>query len=156
MDQYLPSSGAVTGEALAPIASRILVIEDSRVLQTPLLRLLREVRPDSEVDWVTTADEVVQMFRHREAPLNLRNYELVIADLTLPGTLTGLDFWEICRRAYPRIPFLIISGIGTEQFLALTSKLRSPPSFLPKPFTLGDFRRAIESQLTLGDRLKAA
>jgi len=145
MDWYLSSKqmGAAQG-VLALDPKRVLIIEDNRSLETAMGRLLKTIRPEAEVDWATTADEVIEALEEQKIAFNLL-YDLVIADITLPGKLSGLDFWNYCGNRYPSIPFLVISGMPTEQYLELTSKIHVPPRFLSKPFSLADCRNAIES-----------
>lgn len=115
---------------------KILVVEDDSNLQTAIRRAFMALGWAPKVDWATSATEATHLLEHN-------HYDLFVVDYTLPGMATGMEFWNQCNRKTPLTPFLMISGLGTEEFLRLTKDEAAPPAFLSKPFSLGDFEQAV-------------
>jgi DNA-binding NtrC family response regulator len=129
---------------------RILIIEDDLCLDQVLVRLFKRIRPDAEVDWATTADEVLATIEGGTVSLDTR-YDLVVSDILVPGQFSGLDLWKLCRWRYPRLPFILTSGLDTESILTLTrgSHAGGPPRILLKPFTANEMRYLVQDALKL-------
>lgn len=69
-------------------------------------------------------------------------FDLVITDNTMPS-LTGLELAASIRALRPDIPILLVSGVTRRQ----RGGSSDVSSLLPKPFSVLQFRRAIEALL---------
>lgn len=126
--------------SLAPSAPRILIVEDELGLRTPLIRVLRDVDPKCECDWVVRVSDACRL-------LKTQNYDLIFADYYLGEKQTGWNLWQICNRKYPEIPFVIISAMGIEKYLRMVKGKDRWPFFLPKPFTRSEYQASVRTHL---------
>jgi len=119
---------------------RILVVEDDVELELPVRRALRQVDPWTEVDWFTDGSRAYwQLVRNR--------YDLVVADIWLEGSTSGVQLWRLCRVAKPDLPFLLMSALWPE---ARMFTGHHGPLFLSKPFSLEGFRQSVRHALVGG------
>jgi DNA-binding NtrC family response regulator len=120
---------------------KILIVEDDLCLKSAVLRILDSLDGHVETQWVTTAQEAMDSLQQTQ-------YDFVISDYLLPDCENGLWVWEKCRKQFPNMPFLLMSGIPVEAFLEITMGRKICPSFLPKPFWPGELRETISYMLT--------
>ena len=86
------------------LSGRVLFIEDSRVLQTIIIDLLTDMGLD--VDAYTFAEEAWEAF-------NGGDYDLVITDIMLEGSMSGITLVRKIRRLreeYANVPIIATSG----------------------------------------------
>lgn len=70
--------------------------------------------------------------------------DLVLTDIVMPG-LTGIEMAEVLEECRPDLKVLFMSGYASRE---LGRELSSPPEpFLPKPFSLDQLSKAVESAL---------
>lgn len=119
----------------------VMIVEDDLLLKPFLERVLHSVRGDVEVMWTTSFEQAEQLLRKRAV-------DLVISDCLLFGSKTGVDLWNYCRKKYPKIPFMLISGLQstTIKGFAAGAKEEFPP-FLQKPLFIGECRSAVQNLL---------
>ena len=98
--------------------SRTLIVEDEDVIRTELARLL--ARSGHEVAEARTVQEA--------AAHGLDSFDLVVADLRLPGGL-GTDLVELC----PGTPVLIMTSFATVR-AAVEAIQKGAVDFIAKPF----------------------
>ena len=130
-------------ERLAPM--RVLVIEDDLWLQPVVTGVVLSVDSRIKIDWCTNADQILADLDGNWRAL--LKYDLVVADIFLPGSTSGLDLWKSCRLACPNVQFLMMSGLSPEQFHAEMAGQRKCPPFLAKPFDVAECRRLVEKLL---------
>ncbi|MGZ3691682.1 MAG: hypothetical protein ACXVAX_09270, partial [Pseudobdellovibrio sp.] len=76
-------------------------------------------------------------------------YELVIADIFLEGTGTGLDLWRVICGTYPKVPFLIISSLEEEKVAAnVTDREKKNLIYFRKPFLMPELQKKIKEVLS--------
>ncbi|MBI4127933.1 MAG: response regulator [Parcubacteria group bacterium] len=130
---------------------RALIIEDDELQGEVLIRSLQSINRNLEIEWAFSIEEVLLAFVR--APRAGRNpYDLIVADVYLPGDKTGLDLWKICREDFPNIPFILISGMQTIDFMR---KAFGPadgdnmlfPCYFQKPFAVDELRSVAEDLL---------
>jgi DNA-binding response OmpR family regulator len=130
-------------ESLDP--PRILVLEDEASLRTILTRMLTQIDSRSEVDWAITAERAISLIENRAKAG--KPYDLIVADIRLPGEQSGLDLWFRCQIAFPELMFLFTSGMPVDQFLRSLGKDDICPPYLCKPFSVGECKQVIEGLL---------
>lgn len=110
--------------------SRILVVDDSKVMREMIMACLRAM-PDAEFDQATSGLEAIER-------LSLGSYDLVVLDLNMPD-IGGYEVLEFVRGQdqLEQLPILVVTTRGDE-----TSRERSLAAgasrFMTKPFTPED------------------
>lgn len=124
-------------ESLAASERRVLVIEDDLVLMPFVMRAVHRVNADCRVDWVTSAEEGIELIGSKEIK---PKYDLILSDVYLAGRKTGMDVIDAFEKSGNPAPNLVlISGRAKEM---------KPYPFLKKPFTFSDLRRSLEPYLS--------
>jgi excisionase family DNA binding protein len=125
--QPAPEAGAASTPAAAPGAGRarprVLVVDDEASIRDLLSQTL--ALADYEVD--TTADG-----RSALEHIRLQHYDLLIADLKMPG-LDGLSLIREARRYSARLAAIVITGFSTEAS-AIDALNLGVAGYLTKPF----------------------
>jgi len=124
---------------MPPLRRRpILAVDD----EPALLRLFQRylVRFGFEVEICSNARQALEQFTRDAA-----RYELVLADLTMPG-MSGQELLEQLRRLNPQICVLLCSGYPFNP-LGLPVEIRRRVRFLQKPFLPAMLIEAIEELL---------
>jgi two-component system invasion response regulator UvrY len=92
---------------MAPGMYRVLLVDDHEVVRRGLRAILDDRFAGIEVAEAGSGDEAL-------AALS-RPFDAVILDLSMPGR-SGLDLLSEIKHRYPRLPVLILSLHGEEQF----------------------------------------
>jgi len=87
---------------------RILIVEDHSIVRLGIVRLLRDLPEPVQIDEVTSGSEALEK-------IAVRDYHLVLLDLSLPGR-NGLDLLKQLRRQQPKLPVLVLSMYPEEQY----------------------------------------
>jgi DNA-binding NtrC family response regulator len=123
--------------------ARVLVVEDDTELELPIRRAFYELDPSIEVEWFMEGTQVYwEVCRRR--------YDLVVADVRLPGGTSGLRLWKLCRIFLPRLPFVLMSASRVDHWVDLSGD--ACPPFLSKPFSLDVFKECVHGVLTDSQR----
>jgi LmbE family N-acetylglucosaminyl deacetylase/CheY-like chemotaxis protein len=86
-------------ESTARSLPSILLLEDDELLAD----ILRKVLSDAgEIVWASSAEDALAL-------LSDRDWDLIIADIELPG-MDGLEFLQIARTRNPEVASLVVSG----------------------------------------------
>lgn len=80
----------------------VLVVEDEPLVRAVAVEALEA--EGFEVIEAPSADHAVTLLRSRD------DIDVVFTDVTMPGTLNGLDLARLMRRTYPSINVLVCSG----------------------------------------------
>ncbi len=83
--------------------TRFLIVEDHPLFREALEGALRMATPDADIVQATSIDEALDLLSSTDS------VDLVLLDLSMPGT-TGLSGVIRVRKAFPRIPIVIVSG----------------------------------------------
>lgn len=114
--------------------TKILVVDDN----TQLLDLL--------VDTLSAiGHEVVGAGDGAEALGKLKDgrFDLMVTDIKMPG-IDGISLLKKCRRYYPELPVLFITGLTTPEVMGQAT----PDGFLAKPFRISHMEELIEDALS--------
>jgi len=116
---------------------RILLVEDDLNFQNVMCHSLRSLARLIEVDCCTSAgDALIRLHTNR-------NYDLIILDNGLEGTISGLFLWKECKKQFPHVPSIMVSGLPVQDFLSASKEYNDYPTFLPKPFRSCELKAAI-------------
>jgi DNA-binding NtrC family response regulator len=106
---------------------KVLFVEDDETVRLVASEALRDA--GFEVIEAETGDEAIVLL------VDPDGIDALFTDVSLPGTLDGIDLVHQTRKAFPEMPVVIASGYAAQ----LTQRLRGlkpPPAFLAKPFSL--------------------
>ena len=84
---------------------KILVVDDDAIVIESCKRILKDT--NFEALYVSSVDEALKM-------LEDYSIHLIIADIKMPEK-DGLYLISICKKRFPHIPILVISGYSTEE-----------------------------------------
>jgi len=123
------------------LSGRVLFIEDSRVLQTIIIDLLTDMGLD--VDAYTFAEEAWEAF-------NSGDYDLVITDIMLEGSMSGITLVRKIRRLreeYGNVPIIATSGFDN-----ISRKIElfhlGVNDFVSKPIVREELRQRVFNHIT--------
>lgn len=128
---------AQTGDLPAPLeVGRVLICEDDDDVQVLLRRLCSHLGLDHRI--VGTADDAL------EALARDPNYDVVLSDVVMPGSMDGIELAHRLRLDYPGLAVVLMSG-----YTRRSESDRPPPpddvSWLRKPFSKARLAHALET-----------
>lgn len=123
-------------EAIPPLPSRILIVDDDESVRDVISVLLREEGYQCSV--ASGAQMALDLAQHEDTPL-------VIADMKMPGK-DGLWLLEAFRELHPDTAVIMLTGYGDTE-AAVDCLRRGAVDYLLKPPKLTDLIRAIERAL---------
>ncbi len=112
-------------------APSVLVVEDDRAFWPFWEKVFSLHGTTPKIDWAATEEEAEEMIRSRYRMG--RPYDLVIADVFLEGTGTGVDLWN--RYGEEVANFIFVSGAPLSKDNLLMSLDFGCPVFLQKPLS---------------------
>jgi PAS domain S-box-containing protein len=132
-----PPRGRAARDATQGTAEMVLVVEDdrdvARVLTHQLARIGYRVSSASDASEALTVVAGVRP-------------DLVVADVVLPGDMSGVHLAEEIQRRCPGVPVLFVSGHSVE-FLRASHHLPRDAELLMKPFESADLARRVRALL---------
>ncbi len=129
------------------VPRRVLIVDDDTSIDVLWETVLRTMGIDMKVDWATSEVEASAMI----ASLLQQNlfYDLIVADIFLSGSGTGLDLWQKATLAQ-RERFVIVSSSNEKKIAEHLKSHTLMPNFLPKPLNLNDMRKVTDKIFNLG------
>ncbi len=106
--------------------AKILLIDDEPSIRTYFERLLTGLRYEVQ----TASDSPTGL-----ACAERTRFDLIISDLNMPGTPSGLDLIKVLREKRPDCPLVVISGYPTGERLEACREM-GVVDFLTKPFEM--------------------
>jgi response regulator of citrate/malate metabolism len=125
--------------------TRVLMVEDDLCLKSIMIRTMQKIDPKAKVDWVVTAEKGMNMITERV--LADERYDLIVADIGLPGEKSGLDLWQYCKAVCPETSFVFSSGMPVDRFLTILRDEMICPPLLSKPFSTGECQQVLTALL---------
>lgn len=134
------------------VAPRILVVEDDMAMKSLVMKAVQTVRPQSEICFASSLEEAFAKILQFSDISEQQPCEMIIADIFLEGSGTGLDLWRVLRTTYPKIPFLVISSVNEKDLKSSIEKSAGAAEaggllYLKKPFTVSSCAQKIQSIL---------
>lgn len=125
----------------------ILMIEDEATLKDWFEMTVRSFHKN--LVWAANVDQAVAHMNARD-----EQFDLIVSDFQLSGSMSGLDFWRMNQKLQPRTPFLLMSALPDKLFHEMVRLGEVCPPFLLKPFTAHEFREAIQVLLKTEEKAK--
>ena len=122
--------------------ARVLVVEDNVILRYTLAYGLRE--GGHEILEAATADEALAILK------SIVTVEIVVTDVEMPGSMSGLDLTTYLRESLPSLPVIIVSGDPIPKDYAHAS------AFFRKPYDLHRIAAHIETLMVANQSVPAA
>jgi putative two-component system response regulator len=123
--------------------SRILLIDDERVVRNLIAEILEEAGHD--VVAAETAEQALLL-------LDAIDPDLVVSDVVMPG-LTGIELLDLVHERRADIPVVLVTGAGTYDTLS-NALTRGAAGLITKPFTHAELQGAIAEALDRARRAK--
>lgn len=126
--------------------TKFLIVEDDIGIQQIWERIIDNIDPDAMIRWATTEEGAERLMRDR-ARLG-DEFDVVVADIMLGGTKTGIDLWREHQGSAPR--FLFTSGITKKKFKEMIGSHEGElPLLIQKPLNPNDCISCIRQMLEL-------
>jgi CheY-like chemotaxis protein len=123
-------------EAEAGMGETVLIVEDDVMVRTTLAETLSELGYR-----IIEADDADAALAVLEGGVVT---DLILSDLSMPGSMDGLEFASIARSRFPELPVILTTG----HIDVLGSKaLPRDVAVLSKPYTRGDIAAAARHAL---------
>ena len=116
----------------------MLLVDDHTILRSGLRRILEEEFAGAVVGEAGNAEEALA--RLRQEP-----WDLLVLDISLPGR-SGLDLLPEVKELHPRLPVLVLSMYGEQQF-AVRALKAGASAYLTKERASEELIRAIRTVL---------
>jgi HPt (histidine-containing phosphotransfer) domain-containing protein len=151
------TSSEIASEAvvpkIVPNGLRVLIIEDDPVYRALLTKLVSQIIEQPDTLATDNYDSAVEALRESGKPEN-KSFDLIIADLNLKTSSTGIDVWRVSQVHAKKAAFLLMSGTPLDEFITLVGEqVGEVPSYLPKPFRLDHARALLEWLLRSREKL---
>jgi len=119
------------------MTARVLIVEDEPAIQLALSGLLRRMGHD--VEQAQSAEGAIRM-------LEAGPYDLVVTDLSLGGSATGMDVLRASKGARAETPVVMITAHGSEK-IAVEAMKAGAEDYVPKPFDNDEMRLVVTRAL---------
>ncbi len=120
------------------MGAKILIVDDEKTLVHSLRQTLLLEFPGSQVDVAYSGEEGLSQLAER-------TYDLLIADLRMPG-FDGLDLIKGVRYLDPRVPIVLMTGYGSESVQEEAAQM-GVNHYVDKPFEVHDMIVAVRRLL---------
>ncbi len=124
--------------------AKIVIIDDDAPMLDLMVKLTRKMGHEAFA---------YQTGREGLASLSAIQPDLLIADLRI-GDMSGLQVIEKCRRDFPKINVVMVTGFGSVETAVEAMKLGAF-DYLTKPFEIDDLLRTINRALNSGESAAA-
>lgn len=113
---------------------RVLIVEDDLEYEPIWQIVFQKINPDIRYTWSTSANEAQQLLD--QAHLNGKKWDLIISDIFLSGSRTGLDLWQEWGEPFENM--LLVSGVEYSKVLDYIGLTKNPPAYIQKPFIISE------------------
>ncbi len=109
---------------------KILIVEDDITMEALWRYIIDVAAPGAKLEWATTGEVADHLLKESEK--KGCDYDLVITDIFLGGTRTGIELWE--SHAQSTTHFLLMSVLTPQRLSVLATPRAQPlPIYLQKP-----------------------
>ena len=126
------------------IVPKILIVDDDISLEPIWLYIIEKVHSKAQIVWATSETEAENLIL--DAQKNGRAFDLIITDIFLCGSKTGLDLWA---RFFNDMHGCIIvtSGVEYSRFVKYFEGSQRQPIYLQKPLLLNECIEVISAKI---------
>jgi DNA-binding NtrC family response regulator len=128
----------VSGQKLATVRTRVLVVDDDDRVRGVVKKLLRQRMGNLEVVESSNGDDAL-------AKLDVDRFDLVLTDLRMP-TADGFAVLDRLQSRAPGTPAIVLTGYGNVRD-CVESMRRGAVNFVCKPFEADDLNLAVDKAL---------
>ena len=114
---------------------RILVVDDEKMMRSLIQRSLSDA--GCKVLTAGSAEEGMAL-------MEVNNIDLVISDQKMPGGMTGIDFLQYIRTAYPEVLTILLTGYPNLETAMDAINSAGVLKYLTKPFEIRELTRAVK------------
>ena len=144
VSQELNVQATVTEENTAAlIRGRVLIMDDEQLVREMSTEILDYLGCES----VTAKDGHETIKTYLQAKENNTPFDLLIMDLTIPGSMGGVETFEKLRALDPEVKALVSSGYANDPVMANYQEYGFC-GVVPKPFSVEDLNNALSKILT--------
>lgn len=116
---------------------RVLIVDDDLSLE-PLWRLIiRRCCPLALIEWAVSSEQAKKLIR------DLQNFDLIITDLFLAGSATGLDFLKSQEVASLHAKTVLVSMAPRQELEAYCAQGLPSTKILAKPLNVVKYENAL-------------
>lgn len=124
------------------MVNRILVIEDDLAIKPMWEHIARRNFGPNNLDWAVNVEEAIKLYE--EAMLKEQPYSLIVTDIFLAGSETGLDFITHTRERGNTSPVLLVSAASESDLKQSFDKILHPIEVLAKPLSVPKCEKVLE------------
>jgi len=133
--QLLAPTPPVVADA-GPLSGKVMLVEDNEDVANSTAAILQA--SGLQVTHYWSADAALGVL-HGDAALP----DVVLSDIEMPGTLSGMDLAFRLRERWPRLPVVLVTGYAKQLEEAVSGGLRVMPKPTPPQDLLRELRRAL-------------
>jgi PAS domain S-box-containing protein len=134
---------AVKNGTAGDIRGRILIMDDEELVREMSTEILNYLGCESST--ATNGHETIQ--KYIQAKENHTPFDLLIMDLTIPGSMGGVETFEKLRALDPEVKALVSSGYANDPVMANYKKYGFC-GVVPKPFSVEELNVVVSRILT--------
>ncbi|SFP42613.1 PAS-domain containing protein [Enterovibrio norvegicus] len=131
----------LANDQAAFIGKRVLLVEDDADVASPLIEILTHY--DLDVCPVRSAEEALNVMQDTR---DENSIDLVLSDINLGSTRTGVWLYEEVSTQYPHVPVVLMSGLPAHE-LEMHYMLKPHWPLLAKPVSRQQLLRALSMQI---------
>lgn len=124
---------------------KVLVVEDDLSLQPIWVEIFRRCSPTIQLDWAVSCETAQKMIR--KANDDKSHFDLIVVDLFLAGSRTGMDLIHSSEVAQSKARTMLVSSAETAKIRDFYGDPLLATQIISKPFSVKECERAIRKIL---------
>ena len=123
---------------------RILVLEDEPIAREGIVKLLKEIRPDAEIEAFENSEEALECIKKK-------TFDIALLDIRMDG-VNGLDFSVLLRHYIPEIKIIFTTGYS--QYAAEAFAVHAD-GYIIKPITRDKLQKELDRMTVTAEKRPA-
>ena len=123
----------------------VLVVEDDMALRPLWSHFFKSKFPDVSVEWTVSCEEALKMIQY--ANINKKPFDLIITDIFLAGSKTGLDLINSVEVQLSEAKTVLVSSVDSHEIIKKFGQLIPKTIVLSKPFNFNSYELAFKDLL---------
>ncbi len=125
-------------ESPSPVKGRVLIMDDEAIVRDMLIEILNYLGCES----VAVSDGHETIKSYIEAQKNKNPFDILIMDLTIPGSMGGLETLKKIQALDPKVKALVSSGYANDPVMA-NYRQHGFCGVVPKPFLVEELKTTL-------------